>query len=260
MRTMAIALAVLVGTLQPRSSCGEIYTGLSENNAGAIQVTSTAYDVSSMDHVGADMVSTSGWAVSIDWKASTITLQNASLSATGGTLDLVDSFTVGPGQTAEIFTHLSFDSLSLFLAESETYGLVPETNGFYSISRNYSTSLRFRDVMLSGSYEVIGPTETRSGTFEVTGDVVSPIIDRFNRIDTDSYPHYLTAGYFGSYMFADDLTPGLVVDVTVDGVDVDVALNFIGFDSNTFRLVPEPATLSLLMLGGLALVRRRRRR
>ena len=78
--------------------------------------------------------------------------------------------------------------------------------------------------------------------------------------------HIDTTGWSpGTYAFNIDPTAGAVYDGTLDyttdiagGFRVDVPSNDMTGTSFSFTIIPEPATLGLLLLGGLSMVRRRR--
>ena len=208
--------------------------------------------------------------VSFDWDAPNMVfgescIQTPAFHSTGS-----KTFTVGPGQVKTIDVAIWADSIRLCAGAVGPVSLTPSTLGYYDVDdptglNNGEYGSFQGTAILACRYEIAGPTETAQGSFDPAELRLHPGYDmrfyKFTHVSTSGYPDQVVLtnpwSEWGEIGLA--LSEPRQVRHTVDGIDVTVSLGHVELRlAENVTLVPEPATLALLALGGLALLRRKR--
>lgn len=169
---------------------------------------------------------------------------------------LTDSFPVSLGDNVVVTTTIYFDEVVSAVDDWGPFDLVPEAGGTFAIA--WEDLPAAMTTTVTGSYTVEGPTETRSGSFskELRPYTARPP-DRWS-LDASGYPDSMRLVGCNTLQWNATYAPYLI-DEFVDNVAVEVSMGgrYARFDDLLITRVPEPATLCLLAVGGLVMIRRR---
>ena len=196
--------------------------------------------------------------VTFDWDAPSILFDSVELNFAGGTMLWVGYFTVAPGETTNVTTTVTIEPFSIQAMDVGPLALTPTFGGKYLIEDNADgTHGGFENLLLTGSYEVNGPTESKTGTFSTLMPVQADYHFPTYELHTSSYPSsVLLTPHSSGPRF--EILPLQIVDVIVDNIPIDLSLSKASFSPNgELYLTPEPTTLLLL---GFGIVMGRRRK
>ena len=249
-RTGFTLCAIVVSLfIVPVQLCRAEYTGQTNN------ISSHMYTVGSYSH----SCYLSGYfdvavSATVDWNALTISYDSMSIDCSGWTGTFADDFTISPGETGTITTHLAIEPLYIETFDVGPLALTPSTGGQYLIEN--PSPAGFQEFTITGSYEVLGPTESQTGAISTVVTVdTSRTFPRYT-LDTTGYPFEISLE-----PDCDDIctNPFPLIDVVVNNVPIEISsISQSLFVTGPITLVPEPATLSLLGLGALILRKKRR--
>jgi PEP-CTERM motif len=162
-----------------------------------------------------------------------------------------------------INTTLTFNPRVFNASSNGPLTLFPVAGGGFLIDPPHGAG----EVEITGSYRLVGPTQTVTGTFAVPADP-QPFTFQGNRIFNVSETSF-TAGIFRSEAIDPRGPPHTLVNATFDGIPIRIDLTeapiyVFGETSQTagqlvFRIVPEPSLVALLGVGALGMWRTRRR-
>lgn len=244
-----ISAALVLGIV--RSVCGMPYTGSVDAQRAGLYLVGSYGDF----YVYGEPV-TANLEASIDPAGPQITFDKYEIVMKPFTTTLTDSFPVGLGNNVTVKTTINFDQI---VSDVDNWGpmtLTPESGGVYSIT--WPSLPTAMTTTVTGSYTVEGPTETKSGTFskELRPHTATPPA-RWSLNATD-YPSSVTLMNDNTLQWNATYEPYLITE-TVDALDVSVSMGGrYALFGDTVLSVPEPASLAMLGLGGLALIRRKR--
>lgn len=170
-----------------------------------------------------------------------------------------DDFTAGFGDVVAITRRITLDSFSVTATNAGPYALDPHTDGKFIIDRQAGSADFDSTFALSGSYEIIGPTQSASGSFSVPYKRLSYTFPRFF-IDANEFPSSLvleciTPG--NAKMVYQPVSTSSVFSAEVDGVLISYepsTLRFYTPDDILLTHMPEPSTLTLAAFGLLTLL------
>ena len=188
-----------------------------------------------------------------NWSEPSMTFQSLTIQSSGGETEPFSvNYTVGPGQSTMITASITLSPFEISLNRPVTLGLTPSTNGNYSVTGGISIN-DLNAPMLFGTYTISGPTETVTGLFSSQSSPWLNYPYYPGTLQTNGYPDYLILGNPGS---TSSYWTAPVVNTMVDGVLVELTMGTwtnMGGGDIVFGTVPEPTTLLLFGLGGLAL-------
>lgn len=233
-------------------------------------------------------VITAGQEIAVDATALTVLFQKFQIQTSSFTASKSLSITVGFGQSKDYTINLTFAASTFAVADATgTHSLAPASGGAYNVmGLGTSTGLVYSavgSINLTGTYSVVGPTQTVSGSFNVPLNInADNTLVVPNSVNTNGYPsslvfsnssnsfhEYAGFGVGGSYVTN-------FVDATVDGQRVTWGFSTFDFQgqfgtvfpgylsgspvSSSGSSIPEPSTYAAIFgvtVLGFAVYRRR---
>ena len=219
-------------------------------------------------------VAGAGEQISVDPNALTIAFQTFRFQTPSLTISKSESITVGFGITKNYAINLNLYAATYdFTDDRATHSMTPATGGSYSIldTGNLGYVTPVSDINVAGSYSIVGPTETATGTFNVPADEHSYMIVP-NTLNTNGYPSQLTLSHsnnvlHGFFSFAPGgASNANFIDTIVDGERITWGFTEFHFQGlfgvvtpGALPSVPEPSSLTLLAVAAVGLAARRKR-
>ena len=225
-------------------------------------------------------VASAGMQVSVDPTALNLQFQTFRFQSNAVTLSRNVAVTAGFGITKNYNIQLALDPITYQISDNvSSHGLLPTTGGNYDIqdtgNLNYVTA--FSTSAITGSYTILGPTETATGSFSMIPSGTNYMIVP-NVVNTNNYPTELVFSHSNNqfYTFFDflsgaseHLTPitndNYFFNRIVDGENISWGFWRMQF-SGTFGTttpgalapIPEPSTWAVISVGALLVFARRR--
>ena len=141
----------------------------------------------------------------------------------------------------------------------------PDSGGSPETAASFGTIGVVGDLVDINTFSSLGDTEL--GLFSSSGDLLGSNDDTIGLLSqiifepTIEGTFYIASGNYNSFFspgFVAQGPAGAPVTTTVNGVDASFVVGETGAFWSSFDVVPEPSSLSLVAVAGLALLRRRR--
>ena len=221
-------------------------------------------------------VISAGEQVSVDATGLTVSFQKFEFKTQSFTASKTVNVTVGFGVTQNFNISMTFNALTFVQSDPiASHALSGASGGSYDVLNAGSTGVINSSVQtfsFTGGYTVMGPTQTSSGTFNVTADTTYVIVPK--TINTNNYPNSLTlSNSFNSFNSVVGFQPNdfqNFVSTTVDGqlitwgfsrVDLVGQFGTVTPGALATSAIPEPSTyaaiFSLTALGFAAYRRKK---
>ena len=141
----------------------------------------------------------------------------------------------------------------------------PDSGGSPETAASFGAIGVVGDLIDINTFNSLGDTEL--GLFSASGDLLGSNDDTIGLLSqivfepTSEGTYYIASGNYNSFFspgFGAQGPAGAPVTTTVNGVDASFVVGETGAFWTSFDVVPEPSSLSLVAVAGLALLRRRR--
>lgn len=165
--------------------------------------------------------------------------------------------TVGPGQTDQWHFSATLHGFTTQPIDISDSPITPGSNGLYNLDDNgwYNGDYaRYTDVTVTFDWEIIGPTESKSGT-ESTDLSISNEFFWFTQLDTVNFPDSMSLSGINNRQvrWNDSDSNTSALNTTVDGLNLEwdirnlrVSLTDGGSSLGAVTAVPEPAYATML--------------